>query len=330
MRKIVAVLAIFTLFTLFSVRPAHATQGSTLGIHILNPSEAQNAKTLLTSADQNKDIWHYVTVPLTLNDLQKKSDWQNFFEYAHQQKLIPIVRLTTRFSDGAWQVPTKKNIVDLITFLSDLQWPSDERYIIAFNEVNHATEWGNSLNPSEYADVLRFTSNWAKSEDKNYLILPAAMDLSSVNSHSSMEAFTYLQQMQQADPQIFDYVDFWNSHSYPNPGFSGKATQKGQQSISGFVTELNYLKDKTGHDFQTFITETGWIENAATTKNLDDYYQYAAEHVWSDPHVIAVTPFILQGDPGPYSGFTFINKKGQPTKQYQAFQKAMNLLAEKK
>ncbi len=320
---------IFTLFTLLSVSPVQATQGAILGIHILQPSEVQTAKELLNTGDQ-EDTWYYVTVPLTLNDLKKKDEWQAFMQYSKDHKLIPIVRLTTRFENGAWKVPTKKDVADLITFLSDLQWPTEERYIIAFNEVNHAKEWGNTINPAEYAEVLHFTSNWAKSEDKNYQVLPAAMDLAAPNGSVTKEAFTYLEEMRQADVQIFDYIDYWNSHSYPNPGFSGAATQTGQKSISGFVNELAYLKEKTGHEYRTFITETGWAENASTLRNLNGYYQYAAQHVWSDPRVIAVTPFVLQGDPGPFSAFTFINRKGQPTQQYQAYQNAIRLLAEKK
>jgi hypothetical protein len=329
MKKLLFFLSIFTFLSLFFVPASYATQGSVLGIHILAPSEVQTAEELLTTTE-TQDEWHYVTVPLTLNDLQKKDEWQNFFNYARDHKLIPIVRLTTRFENGAWKVPNKKNIADLISFLSVLNWPTDERHVIAFNEVNHAKEWGNSLNPAEYAEVLQFTSNWAKSEGKNYIVLPAAMDLAAPNSGVTMEAFRYLEAMRQSNPRIFDYIDYWNSHSYPNPGFSGSATEKGQKSISGFVTELSYLKEKTGHEFRTFITETGWAENALTKKNLDAYYKYAAEHVWSDPRVIAVTPFVLQGDPGPFSAFTFINRNGQQTKQYQAFQSAMKLLAEKK
>src|SRR5258708_26272991 len=202
MKKCLFVLAIFAFLSLFSAPPVLATQGSVLGIHILAPGEIQNAKELLTTKDSSPDEWHYVTVPLTLDDVQKPDEWKKFFQYAHDQKLIPIVRLATHFENGAWQVPTKKNIVDLITFLSTLNWPTNERYIIAFNEVNHANEWGNSLDPATYADTLRFTSDWAKSEGKNYLVLPAAMDLAAPNGGQTMEAFHYLDQMQKNDPQV--------------------------------------------------------------------------------------------------------------------------------
>lgn len=327
MRKLLAILLAFSIFALSSTR-VFAVEGSVLGIHILHPSEAPKAKELL-KAGQNQDDWHYVTIPLSLNDLNRQDEWKSFFKYAKENKLIPVVRLTTKFENGAWSVPNKRNIVDLIDFLSELEWPTDERYIIVFNEVNHAKEWGNRLDPAEYADVLRFTSNWAKSEGKNYRVLPAAMDLAAPNSGVTREAFNYLEQMWNHDNSIFAYVDVWNSHSYPNPAFSSSPERTEKNSVRGFIHELNFLKQKTGKDYKTFITETGWVENAATRRHLDAYYTYAAQHIWSDPRVIAVTPFVLQGDPGPFAGFTFVNRSGQPTRQYMAYQNILKMLSGK-
>ncbi len=317
--KRLAVLFIF-LAAFFGASPSQsqATQGSVLGIHILHPTEAEGASELLKSND--KGDWHYVTLPLSLDDLHKQDEWQTFLHFAKTNKLIPIVRLVTRFDNGVWKIPTKKDVIDEITFLSSLEWPVDEHYIIVFNEVNHDQEWGGKIDPPGYADMLRFTSDWAKSEDKNYQVLPAAMDLATPTNSSSLEAFAYFDQMRQAQPDIFSYIDFWNSHSYPNPGFSSPAQETGRKSISGFVTELSYLKDKTGKDYRTFITETGWMARGMTSGMLNNYYDYAAHHVWSDPRVVAVTPFVLQGDPGPFSGFTFIDKQGRPTPQYEAYQ----------
>lgn len=329
MKKAWATIFLAAFFFHTVTTPILAFDGSVLGIHILNPSEAQTAQELF-KADQRAEDSHYVTIPLTLNDLHKQAEWQAFFTYSRQQHLIPIVRLATKMQGSAWAVPTKKDVVDLITFLSALDWPTEEKYIIVFNEVNHNKEWGNTINPSEYADVLKFSSDWAKSEGKNYKVLPAAMDLAAPNGPSTMEAFNYLEQMRKHEPRIFSYVDYWNSHAYPNPAFSSSPAATGQNSISGFLYELNYLKDKTGHEYQTFITETGWVENSVTRPWLSYYYDYAFQHVWSDPHVKAVTPFVLQGDPGPFSGFTFLTRNGQPTRQYEAYQDALRKFGEKK
>jgi len=201
--------------------------------------------------------------------------------------------------------------------------------VIVFNEVNHAKEWGNKIDPEGYVEVLRFASNWAKSEAKNYQVLPAAMDLAAPNGSATAEAFTYLEKMYEADDRIFGYLDYWNSHSYPNPAFSASPEATAKNSVRGFVHELAYLKEKTGRELQTFITETGWVENKNTRRWLDSYYDYTASNVWSDPRVMAVTPFVLQGDPGPFSGFTFIDKENKPTLQYQAYKNAIGKLAKK-
>jgi hypothetical protein len=302
--------------------------GSVLGIHILHPSEAEKALELI-QPDQAKDTWYYVTIPLTLQDMNRKDEWQSFFRLAKEKKIIPIIRLSTKYENGSWQVPTKKNIVQLFAFMDQLEWPSNERYVIVFNEVNHAKEWGGYIDPAEYADILRFTSNWAKSEGKNYQVLPAAMDLAAPNGGATREALTYLEQMHQADNSIFEYVDYWNSHSYPNPGFSSSPEKTDKNSLRGFTYELSYVKEKSGRELRTFITETGWVETPQTRRWLSTYYQYAVEHIWSDARVVAVTPFILRGDPGPFSGFSFLNRRDEPTSQYQAYRKAVESVANK-
>jgi hypothetical protein len=323
MKKMALVFSLLLSFQLILARPIQATEGSVLGIHILNPGDLSEAKELLKT-EKTKDEWHYVTIPLSLDDLNKHDEWNEFFKVAKQEKFTPIVRLVTRFQNGTWKVPNKKEITNYFTFLNTLDWPTDKKYIIVFNEVNHANEWGGTINPSEYTDVLRFTSNWAKSEDKNYQILPAAMDLAAPNGGQTMEAFNYLEQMRQSDPDIFQYLDYWNSHSYPNPGFSSAPTRTEKNSLNGFKHELSYLKEKTGREYQTFITETGWADNAQTHSHLANYYDYATAQVWSDPRIIAVTPFILKGAPGPFAQFTFLDRNDQPTNQYRAYQQAMD------
>lgn len=314
------ILAILLLGT--SVSPALA-RGDVLGIHILNPYELQDAKALLAHDDAAAEEWHYVTIPLSLNDLSKHKEWQKFFDQARQMRVIPLVRLATRVENAMWQAPTRDEVVQLLDFLNELEWPTEDRYIIVFNEVNHAKEWGGRIDPQEYAEVLRFSSMWAQAQQKNYIILPAAMDLASPNGRETMEAFTYLNRMYAHDPDIFSFIDVWNSHSYPNPGFSASPYRNGQNSLRGYQYELNYLKQKTQREYQVFITETGWAETPATVRQLESYYTYALENIWNDPRIIAVTPFLLRGDPGPFSVFTFLDANSQPTRQYLALQSAL-------
>jgi len=320
--KQVAVAAVLSLCVLISaVVPVFAQSGQVLGIHIMSTHDFDQAEDLLKSSDRNE--WHYLTIPLTLGDVQKHEEWQTFFDKAREAQLIPIVRLATRAEGADWQVPNRKEMTDLIGFLSTLDWPTSDRYIIVLNETNHAKEFGGSINPEKYAEILRFTSQWARSEDAGYKVLPAAMDLAAPNGSETMEAFTYLDRMVAYDKDIFSHIDYLNSHAYPNPGFSASPSRKGQNSLEGFKYELSYLKEKTGKDFEVFITETGWIDNASTGRWLSSYYQYALQHVWSDKRVKAVTPFILQGSPGPFAGFSFLDAAGKPTRQYLAFQKLL-------
>lgn len=300
-----------------------AAEGHVLGIHILHRSELDAATTLLNPVESSQDDWHYITVPFTLEDLDKPTEWQEFFDQARERKLIPLVRLVTEFEDGAWQVPNRKQITDQIQFLSQLKWPTAQRTIIVFNEPNQAHEWSGRIDPVEYARILDFTARWAKSEDKNYVVLPAGMDLAAPSGPVTAEAFWYLDQMLAFNPDVFAYVDYWNSHSYPNPGFVSSPQRTDKMSLRGFQHELTYLKQKTGRDFEVFITETGWRDTPATSPWLSSYYQYAYQHIWSDNRVKGVTPFLLQGDPGPFSAFTFIDQFGRQTSQYLAYQQLL-------
>lgn len=308
----------------FAVHQSYAFESSKLGVHILHPSEVSKVKSVV-SLENKSDSWNYVTIPFTLDDLNKKKEWRQFFADCAKQKIIPLVRLTTRYNSEtkAWEVPTKKNIVDQITFLSSFEWPTPEKHIIVYNEVNHAKEWGGTIDPKEYADVLRFTADWAHTEQKHFVVLPAGLDLAAPNGFQTKEAFSYLNQMLLADPDIFEVVDVWNSHSYPNPGFSSSPTRYGQNSLRGYQYELRYLKQKTGREFQVMITETGWDQTPWLSKLLSSYYAYAMEHIWSDEQILAVTPFVLKGSPGPFQGFSFFDEYDNPTNQFFALQSGL-------
>jgi hypothetical protein len=326
MKQITSRLLVFlvmSMMALFSPSLAQAQEGSVLGIHILHPDELEPAKQLVAADQESTDDWHYMTIPLSLDDIEKKGEWQKFFDQAKKEKVIPIVRLVTKFEDGAWKIPNRKEITDQVAFLSELEWPTEQKHLIVFNEVNHAPEWGGTLDPKSYAEVLSFTAQWARSEDLNYVVLPAAMDLAAPNGSTTMEAFNYLEQMLAAEPEVFNHIHVWNSHSYPNPGFSSSPTRTAKNSLRGYEHELAFVKEKTDRDLQVFITETGWVANNATIPWLESYYTYALQHIWSDDRIIAVTPFVLRGDPGPFAGFAFLDRNNQPTSQYLALQNAL-------
>ncbi|MEO8581727.1 MAG: hypothetical protein ABI425_04060 [Patescibacteria group bacterium] len=306
---------------LFSqTRPVQA--GDVLGIHILHPSELDDVLSLLKT-DKNKDHWEYVTIPYGLEDINRFNEWQSFFDKCKENKVIPIVRLITKPEGDTWAIPTTKDIIDLSKSLSALNWPTDERLIIVFNEPNHSKEWGGSVDPVRYADVLQFTSDWFRTDGKGFKILPAGLDLAAPNGSQTMEAFTFWKKALEYNPQIFDSLDDWNSHSYPNPAFSSSPTLSAQNSMRGFQHELEFLKKYSGKEWGVYITETGWAENSSTSRWLTQYYTYAEQHIWSDPHVKAVTPFLLHGAPGPFSAFSFLDQNGKKTRQFEAYRRVI-------
>ncbi|MBD3250647.1 MAG: hypothetical protein GF381_03715 [Candidatus Pacebacteria bacterium] len=325
MRQTLTALILALLLSLSTAADSWAV-GDVLGVHLLSPHDLDQAKQLLSYNQGTK----YLTVPLTLSDLDQFALWQRFFDQAGQNQMVPIVRLATKVKGDYWAKPTRWDVVRLFNFLNLLEWPSEKRYVIIFNEVNHAKEWGGQLEPEEYGRILEFASRWAKTEPFDYQVLPAAMDLDAPNSGQTMEAFTFLNRMLAYNPRVFDQVDLWNSHSYPNPGFSSSPTRTGKNSMRGFLHELKFLKQKTGRDFEVMITETGWQANRYTEPWLAKYYLYAAQHIWSLPQVKAVTPFVVQGSPGPFTDFSFFDESSQPTSQFEAFQQAVQAVGDQK
>jgi len=320
-RLLSTILAFF--FLSVTISPVFAVETTKMGMHILNPGELSQAKELIQIKDY-PDKWQYMTIPFTLADIEKEKEWQAFFDEARQKKVIPLVRLATGVENGAWKIPTRRNITDQIAVLSRLTWPTDQRHIMVFNEVNHAKEWGGKIDPEGYTDILAFTTNWAHSEGLNYVVLPAAMDLAAPNGSVTREAFSYLSAVHAADSEVFNSLDAWNSHSYPNPAFSSSPQRVGKNSLRGFEHELAFLKDKTNRELPVYITETGWEDSSSTGKYLSSYYQYALQHIWSNDRVVAVTPFVFKGDPGPFTRFSFVRGDGTPTRQYTAFQTALH------
>ncbi len=310
---------------MLSTTQAQARSSSRLGMHLLNIEELSLTSQIFDEL-YPQDQWKYVTIPFTYDDLEKQAQWRHFFQQAQQARIKPIIRLATRFEDGSWLRPERKMIVEQLNFLGKLSWPDQEKLVIVYNEVNHAAEWGGRVDPASYNDTLRFASSWAKAIDSDFKILPAGLDLAAPSGSQSLEAFAYLSQMYQLDSEIFSYLDYWNSHSYPNPGFSSSPTRTAKNSLRGFQHELAFLKNKTDRDFQVLITETGWKVDTSLTPWLESYYTYALQHVWSDPRVVAVTPFLLKGAPGPFSQFSFVSEDDEPTPQYTALKEALEKL----
>lgn len=283
-----------------------------VGIHIIDENDLPAAAALVNSSGGE---WGYVTIVIR-EDERDSARWQKVMDQMRRLKIIPIVRLATKMSASYWEIPKDEEAVNWAGFLNSLNWPTQNRYVVLFNEPNHAKEWGGKIDPREYARISNLYLNTLKSFSSDFFVLPAALDLSAPNSGSTMDASTFFRAMNEADNYIFTIFDGLNSHSYPNPGFSGQATDSGRASIKGYKWELQFLSDLgLDPEIPVFITETGWLNGAG------DDYKYAFENVWNDPQIKAVTPFVLNYKSEPFDRFSWMDPAtGAPRPQYLSVQ----------
>lgn len=295
---------------------AHAqNENNHFGIHIMGEQDLDNAAHLVNS---NGGEWGYVTMVIR-EDERDVTRWTNVFRRLNELKLTPIVRLATRMQDdGTWSKPAEGQSIAWVDFLNTLPWPTENRYVVLFNEPNHSKEWGGNINPEEYASLSREYWEELKKANTNFFVLPAALDLAAPDGSKTMNATTFFERMHKHDQYIFTIFDGWNSHSYPNPGFSGSPHDTGKTSIRGFEWELDHLAQYyLSKDIPVFITETGWKNSEKASEN----YKIAFEQVWNHPNIRAVTPFLLNYSQPPFNKFSWtdpITNEFRP--QYEAIQ----------
>lgn len=321
-RKNILAFAILAMAGWLFVTPVQAA--NKMGMHVLHPQEFSTVAKMYGELRSEETDPIYITIPFTLDDVDRLDQWQEAFSVARKENLVPIVRLSTRMDANVngWAIPSKRDIVRLANALDQLDWPQTQRYIVVFNEPNHAGEWGGTLDPDSFADMTEFALDWFHTEDRGYVMLPAALDLAAANTATTQEAFRYWKAMLQRRPDILDKIDAWNSHSYPNPGFMASPTASGQNSMRGYQHELAFVKRYTDRQLPVFITETGWLDRLSSYR-LQANYDYALRHIWSDDQVVAVTPFVLAGSPGPFAEFSFVDESGEPTRQWFALAAAV-------
>ncbi|OIN89150.1 hypothetical protein AUJ59_02390 [Candidatus Beckwithbacteria bacterium CG1_02_47_37] len=269
------------------------------GIHILEAEDLAPAAGLVNT---NGD-WGYVTLVIRFNDLNR-AKWQAVFDEMRRRHLIPLVRLATVPENSHWVNPNSEDVDRWVEFLNSLNWVVQNRYVILFNEPNHAKEWGNEIKPHEYAAIVKEFQTRLKAASADFFILPAGLDTAAPNSKETMAATEYWRQMALAVPEIFTLFDGWNSHSYPNPAFSGPIIGSGLGSIRSYQAEINYLSrfGLPGH-LPVFITETGWVN---TVPGLSELYTEAYTQVWQQPNLVAVTPFVLNYPALPFKQFSWL------------------------
>lgn len=307
----------FLLFLFFVFLVPHALAAESpfahpnnkMGVHILFPSELEDAAKLVNS---NGGDWGYVTIPIQATD-KNVDKWQDFFNQCRKLHIIPIVRLATEgdyFNTSVWRKPTPLDVLDFANFLTDLNWPTKNRYIIVFNEVNRGDEWGGQPNASEYADILSYAVTVFKSKNPDFFIISAGLDNAAANSGTAMDEYTYLTAMNNAIPGIFNQIDGLGSHSYPNPAFSSPPWVTTYESIASFKFEKLLVGRYVSKDLPVFISETGWSSKGIADATIASYYQQAFSNTWSDASIVAITPFILKAGAGPFEQFSIEKADG--------------------
>ena len=191
MRRIFVLLVISVAFFFGGVPTAKAIvdpltpDNNPFGIHILDESDLEDAAKLVNSSGGN---WGYVTLVIRADERDSKR-WQSAFNKMRELHLIPIVRIATKMSEDSWEKPNLDELDGWVSFLSELNWVTQNRYIIIGNEPNHAKEWGGEVKPDEYAKYLETFSKKLKEGSKDFFILPAGFDASAPNGKETMSDF---------------------------------------------------------------------------------------------------------------------------------------------
>lgn len=307
-----------TLFTTYAIVDPLTVPNNRFGIHIIQatPEESSPAADLVNT---NGD-WGYITFLIESKD-RNHEKWQEFFNDLRRRHLIPIVRLATQPENSFWKRPYEGEEIAWADFLDALNWPVKNRYIIIYNEPNHAKEWGNAVDAKNYARTLDRTITALKNKNADFFVLNAGFDASAPSRPPELEdQLTFMQEMNKEVPGIFEKLDGWVSHSYPNPEFMGSPEAVGRKSVRAWYWELQQLRNfGVNKNLPVFITETGWkhaegikydarLPNAET---ISKYYQHAFENAWNASRIVAVTPFLLTYQDAPFDHFSFKKPTGE-------------------
>lgn len=321
----VSLLLFFFLFTTaYTPNPTYAivnplaVPNNKFGIHIIQatPDESSPAASLVNT---NGD-WGYITVLIESKD-RNHNKWQEFFNDLRRRHLIPIVRLATQPEGDYWKRPYEGEEIAWADFLDALNWPTKNRYVIIYNEPNHSTEWGNRVDAANYAETLDKTITALKNKNQDFFVLNAGLDASAPEKLPAYEdQVIFMQEMDQAVPGIFEKLDGWVSHSYPNPGFMGSPDGIGRGTVRTYFWELQQLRNLgVSKNLPIFITETGWKHaegidynrNLPTTEIVAKYFQEAFTNAWKIDRIAAVTPFLLSYQEEPFDHFSLKRITGE-------------------
>lgn len=278
-----------------------------IGVHILDTGEVIEAAKLVNSSGGS---WGYVTIPLRIDD-RNKEKWTAFFTSCTQNKLIPIIRLSTYFNRDNWVTPTEYDLVDFANFLTDMPWPVKNRYIVMFNEPNHGKEWGNQVSPKDYAALIISAKDIFKSRSSDFFLISSGLDMSAPSNHQSLDALLFYKQMTKYSPSWYEAIDGLSVHAYPNPGFMASPFSKTRFGITSYRYETNLLRSLGYKPKPIFITETGFL-------GKNDYYSISLSDIWLESNIVAITPFVLFAGAGDFTSFSLLDTSHQPKISYRS------------
>ena len=323
------------LLLVFTIRPnliqavGTETANNKFGIHlaVADDKDLQSAAQLVNSSGGD---WGYVTLVIGEND-RNKQKWQKIFDQLRELHLIPILRLATVFENENWRRAKLKDAQGWTEFLNSLNWVVKNRYVILFNEPNHANEWGGAVDPQGYGEIAYEFAKTLKNKNPDFFVMLAGLDAAAPHQPPNHEDETVF--LRKIPTEIFDYLDGWASHSYPNHGFIGSPLGDGRNSVKNYLWELSLLKQlRVRKNLPVFITEAGWPHAEGKTYQANLYPQkQAAENfkiyfarVIDDPKVMAITPFVLNYQDTPFDHFSW-QKLGSKQEFYPQYEVVRNL-----
>jgi len=317
---------IILVFILINVSNIYANPNNKYGIHLAQPhlEDLDSAAKLVNSTCGD---WGYITLIIQEND-RNREKWQRIFNRLRELHLIPIIRLATQSEGENWRRPEEKDADDWVKFLDSLNWVVKNRYIVLFNEPNHGLEWGGEVDEKSYAEVAFTFAKALKEKDQDFFVMLAGFDASAPSWPSGMEdEEIFLRKIFNFSFLIFNYIDGWVSHSYPNPNFSGSPWASGRGTVRTYDWELALLgRLGVNKELPVFITETGW--KRGSEEGVAENFRSVYENVWQpDDRVMVVTPFVFDYQSDPFLEFSW--KKYQSSDFYQQYYTVQSLLKTK-
>lgn len=304
--------AILFLLLCISAKTTYAAGYSSnkFGIHLAQPQDEDidRASELVNSIGGE---WGYVT--LVIHEDDKSVDkWQPIFDKLRERGLVPIIRIATSPEGQNWMRPEEGDADEWVDFLNSLHWVVKNRYIILFNEPNHATEWGGEVDPESFAQINETFARKLKQADSDFFVMMGGMDASAPQSRPAfMDESIFMRQVVEniGVDDFNELFDGLSSHSYPNPGFTGSPYSSGRGTIRTYEWELSLLSSLGIKPLPVFITETGWNGDILSRMQVAENFVYAYENVWlPDDRVIAVTPFVLNYQGEPFLKFSWVTE----------------------